>query len=311
MVLNIPLFPDTASKGAHHVDYLYFFLVANFVFFCAVVFCALIFFAIRYRRDAHPKAEQIHGSILLELTWTIIPFLISLFMFAWGAVVYFGFARPPANSMEVYGVGKQWMWKFQHIEGAREINQLHVPVDRDVRVVLTSQDVIHDFAVPAFRLKGDVIPGRYTSVWFRATKTGTYRLFCDQYCGTLHSGMVGDVIVMNPADYQDWVATRAEGSLGQQGEKIFQQLGCNTCHRSDSQARGPNLAGLYGNPVKLKDGSTVIADEGYIRESVVNPNAKIVAGFDSVMPTFQGQINEDDMLALVYYIKSLHSQEPG
>ncbi len=311
MLLNIPLFPESASNMSRQVDYLYFFQIANLLFFTVLVAALVVYFAVRYRRAKSPKPEPIHGSMILEIAWSVIPLGISLIMFAWGAVVYFHFNRPPANAMEIYGTGKQWMWKFQHIEGAREINQLHVPVDRDVRVVLTSQDVIHDFAVPAFRLKGDVIPGRYTSVWFRATKTGTYRLFCDQYCGTLHSGMVGDVIVMNPADYQDWVATRAEGSLGQQGEKIFQQLGCNTCHRSDSQARGPNLAGLYGNPVKLKDGSTVIADEGYIRESVVNPNAKIVAGFDSIMPTFQGQINEDDMLALVYYIKSLHSQEPG
>ena len=164
-----------------------------------------------------------------------------MFMFAWGAVVYFSFARPPANSMEVYGVGKQWMWKFQHIEGQREINQLHVPVNRDVRVILTSQDVIHDFAVPAFRLKGDVVPGRYTSVWFHATKTGTYHLFCDQYCGTLHSGMIGDVMVMAPADYQNWLLTGGEGSMAQQGEHLFQQLGCNTCHRNDSEARGPRM----------------------------------------------------------------------
>src|SRR5437667_2342805 len=286
MWFNIPLFPERAATLANQVDYLYFFLILNTVFFTLVVAAAVAYFAMRYRRAKHPRAEQIHGSLILELSWSIIPFMIAMVMFGWGAVVYFDYSRPPANAMEIYGTGKQWMWIFQHSEGQREINQLHVPVDRDVRVVLTSQDVIHDFAVPAFRLKGDVIPGRYTSVWFRATKTGTYRLFCDQYCGTLHSGMVGDVIVMNPADYQDWVATRAEGSLGQQGEKIFQQLGCNTCHRSDSQARGPNLAGLYGNPVKLKDGSTVIADEGYIRESVVNPNTKIVAGFDSVMPTF-------------------------
>ncbi|HTC95917.1 MAG TPA: cytochrome c oxidase subunit II [Terriglobales bacterium] len=311
MVSNIPLFPESASSMSSHVDYLYFFLTANLIFFTGLVAVLVVYFAIRYRRAKNPKAEPIHGSMILELTWTIIPLGISLVMFAWGAVVYFHFNRPPANAMEIYGTGKQWMWKFQHIEGAREINQLHVPVNRDVRVVLTSQDVIHDFAVPAFRLKGDVVPGRYVSVWFRATKTGNYRLFCDQYCGTLHSGMVGEVIVMDPAEYQDWVSSRGEGSLGQQGEKIFQQLGCNTCHRNDSLARGPNLAGLYGNPVKLKDGSLIIADEGYIRESIVNPSTKIVAGFDNVMPTFQGQINEDDMIALVYYIKSLHNQQPG
>jgi cytochrome c oxidase subunit 2 len=311
MQSNIPLFPESASSMSSQVDYLYFFQVANLLFFAGVVAALVVYFAIRYRREKSPKSEPIHGSMILEVAWSVIPLGISLVMFVWGAWVYFHFYRPPANAMEIYGTGKQWMWKFQHVEGAREINQLHVPVDRDVRVVLTSQDVIHDFAVPAFRLKGDVIPGRYSSVWFRATKTGTYRLFCDQYCGTLHSGMVGEVIVMKPEEYQQWLSTRAEGSLGQQGEKIFQQLGCNTCHRNDSLARGPNLAGLYGNPVKMKDGSMVIADEGYIRESIVSPNAKIVAGFDSIMPTFQGQINEDDMIALVYYIKSLQNQQPG
>jgi len=308
---NIPLFPESASSMARDVDHLYFLQVANLIFFTGLVAALVVYFAIRYRRDKSPHSEPIHGSMVLEIAWTVIPLGISLIMFAWGAWVYFGFYRPPANAMEIYGTGKQWMWKFQHIEGAREINQLHVPVNRDVRVVLISQDVIHDFAVPAFRLKGDVIPGRYTSVWFRATKTGTYRLFCDQYCGTLHSGMVGEVIVMDPADYQDWISARGEGSLGQQGEKIFQQLGCNTCHRNDSLARAPNLAGLYGNQVKLKDGAVVNADDAYIRESIVNPSAKIVSGWENIMPTFQGQISEDDMIALVYYIKSLRTQQPG
>lgn len=311
MVFNIPLFPDSASTLARHVDLLYFFIVANFLFFCGVVFSALAYFAVRYRRERNPHAEQIHGSMLLELTWTTIPFLIAMVMFAWGALVFFYYSRPPANALEVYAVGKQWMWKIQHVEGQREINQLHVPVNRDVRVIMTSQDVIHDFAVPAFRLKGDVIPGRYTSVWFHATKTGTYHLFCDQYCGTLHSGMVGDVIVMEPADYQNWLASGGEGSMAQQGEHLFQQLGCNTCHRNDSEAHGPNLAGLYGNPVHLTDGRTVTADDGYIRESIVNPNAKIVYGFQAIMPSFQGQIDEEGLLQLISYIKSMRSQQPG
>jgi cytochrome c oxidase subunit 2 len=184
-------------------------------------------------------------------------------------------------------------------------------VNRDVRVIMTSQDVIHDFAVPAFRLKGDVIPGRYTSVWFHATKTGTFHLFCDQYCGTLHSGMIGDVIVMEPAEYQSWLNAGGEGSMAQQGEHLFQQLGCNTCHRNDSEARGPNLAGLYNHPVHLADGSTVTADDAYIRESIVNPNAKVVYPFQAVMPSFQGQIDEEGILELISYIKSMQSQQPG
>ena len=311
MWFNIPLFPERAATLANQVDYLYFFLILNTVFFTLVVAVGVAYFAMRYRRAKHPRAEQIHGSLILELSWSIIPFMIAMVMFGWGAVVYFDYSRPPANAMEIYGTGKQWMWKFQHSEGQREINQLHVPVGRDVRVILTSQDVIHDFAVPAFRLKGDVIPGRYTSLWFHATRTGEFHLFCDQYCGTLHSGMIGKVYVMDQREFQDWITTGGEGSLAQQGEKYFQQLGCTTCHRADSLARGPNLAGIYGNPVLLTNGQTVRADEGYIRESIVSPTAKIVAGFQPIMPSFQGQISEEGLIQLLSYIKSLQSQQPG
>jgi cytochrome c oxidase subunit 2 len=232
-------------------------------------------------------------------------------MFGWAALVYFSYNRPPANALQVYVVGKQWMWKIQHQEGPREINQLHVPVGRDVRVTMTSQDVIHDFSVPAFRLKGDVIPGRYTNVWFHATETGTFHLFCDQYCGTLHSGMIGQVIVMTPDEYQNWIQTSGEGSLAQQGEHLFFQLGCNTCHRNDSLARAPNLYGLYGNPVHLEDGRTIVADDAYVRESIMNPSAKIVAGWQNIMPTFQGQIDEEGIIQLIAYIKSMQSLPPG
>jgi len=226
-------------------------------------------------------------------------------MFAWGATVYFYYARPPANAMEVYAVGKQWMWKFQHAEGPREIDQLHVPVGRDVRVIMTSQDVIHDLSVPAFRLKGDVVPGRYTNVWFHATRTGTFHLFCDQYCGTLHSGMIGDVFVQTPDEYEQWLAAHGEGSMAQQGQKLFQQLGCNTCHRNDSQARGPNLNGLYGGPIHLQDGRIITANEDYIRECITHPNALRVVGWQPIMPSFQGQISEDGIVQLIAYIKSM------
>ena len=228
-----------------------------------------------------------------------------MFIFVWGAIIYFAETRPPRNAMEVYAVGKQWMWKFQHQEGQREINVLHVPVDRDVRMIMTSQDVIHSFFVPAFRIKADVLPGRYTSTWFHATVPGTYHLFCSQYCGTQHSGMVGEVVVMDPAAYQQWAASGSDGSLAQQGEEAFQQYGCSMCHRADYQGRGPNLVDLFGKPVLLDDGRTVIADESYIRESIIFPGAKVVSGFKNIMPNFQGQISEEELIALVAYIKGL------
>ena len=235
----------------------------------------------------------------------MIPLGLSLVMFAWGASIFFTESRPPADSMEIFVTGKQWMWKIQHNEGAREINELHVPVNRDIRLTLTSEDVIHDFYVPAFRTKTDVLPGRYTTEWFRPTKVGEYHIFCAEYCGTKHSGMIGTVYVMNEADYNAWLgAGSGEGSMAEQGEALFNQLGCGTCHASainKQNGRCPNLNGLFGTTVELKDGSKVRADESYIRESVLYPQAKIVAGYDDIMPTFKGLITEDGMLKLVEY----------
>jgi cytochrome c oxidase subunit 2 len=213
--------------------------------------------------------------------------------------------RPPKGAMEIYCVGKQWMWKFQHTEGQREINELHVPAGRDVRMVMTSQDVIHSFYVPAFRIKADVLPGRYTSTWFHATVPGRYHLFCAEYCGTQHSGMVGEVIVMDPADYERWAAGGVDGSLASAGEKSFQQYGCSMCHRSDAAGRGPNLVAVFGRAVLLDDGRTVTADESYVRESILNPGAKIVSGFKNIMPTFEGQLSEEEVIGLVAYVKAL------
>ncbi len=222
-----------------------------------------------------------------------------MIFFAWGSLIYFQEARPPKGAMEVYVVAKQWMWKFEYEDGQRDINQLHVPVGRDVKMVMSSQDVIHSFFVPAFRIKADVLPGRFTTTWFRPTKVGTYHLFCSQYCGTNHSAMIGQVIVMEPAEYQAWMSGGASsGSLASNGQQLFQQLGCATCHRSDTQGRGPNLAGVFGKQVLLDDGRTVIADENYIRESILNPGAKIVSGFKPIMPTFQGQVSEENLMAL-------------
>jgi cytochrome c oxidase subunit 2 len=270
-----------------------------------------VIFAVRYQKRAGREATPIEGSTAVEIAWTTIPFGIFLFIFAWGAYIYFLERTPPKDSSDVYTVAKQWMWKFQHLEGHREINELHVPVGRDIRMIMTSQDVIHSFYVPAFRVKQDVLPGRYTVAWFHATKPGTYHLFCAEYCGTNHSGMIGDVVVMEPAQYQAWLSGGgAMGSLAQTGEGIFQSLGCSTCHRMDTQGRGPNLLGIFGKPVLLEDGRTVAADENYIRESIVNPQAKVVSGFKPIMPTFQGIVSEEQVNALVAYVKSL-SQPPA
>ncbi len=312
---NLPLFPERASALAWQVDGLYFLLIAVSAFFSLLIFAVIFFFAVKYRRSVHPHPVQIEGSLPLELAWTLIPLGICMIFFAWGSLIYFQEARPPKGAMEVYVVGKQWMWKFEHETGQREINQLHVPIGRDVKLVMSSQDVIHSFFVPAFRVKADVLPGRFTQIWFHTTKTGTYHLFCSQYCGTDHSAMIGQVIVMEPVAFQAWLnGGENTGSLASNGQQLFQQLGCATCHRFDTQGRGPNLAGLFGKPVLLDDGRTVTADENYLRESILNPGAKIVAGFKPIMPSFQGQVSEESLGALVAYIKSLaqpQANEPG
>jgi cytochrome c oxidase subunit 2 len=243
----------------------------------------------------------------LELTWTFIPFVIVMTIFVWGASVYFAMARPPEETLNIYVVGKQWMWKFQHLDGQREINELHVPVGRPVKLIMTSEDVIHDVFVPAFRVKADVIPGRYTNIWFNPTKPGRYHLFCAEYCGTRHSGMVGEVVVMDPTEYQTWLGGGPEGSLAEGGAKLFASLACNTCHRPDAQGRGPVLEGLFGKTVTLQSGETVTVDEAYVRESILNPSAKITAGFQPIMPTFQGLVTEEQLLELIEYVKALRS----
>jgi cytochrome c oxidase subunit 2 len=305
-----PLFPEQASTMAPRVDALYFFLIGISVFFAALIAGLIVFFAIRYRRRSPGEVgAPVHGGMALEITWTVIPFFIAMVIFVWGASVFYAMNRPPDETINVYVVGKQWMWKFQHLDGQREINELHVPVGRAVKLIMTSEDVIHDVFIPAFRVKADVLPGRYTNIWFQATRPGRYHLFCAEYCGTRHYGMGGEVIVMEPAEYQAWLSGGApEGSLASAGEQLFQNLACITCHRADSQGRGPVLQGLFGKPVQLQDGSTVIADEAYIRESILHPSAKIVAGFQPIMPTFQGLVSEEQLLELVEYVKSLQAQ---
>ena len=290
---------------ASRVDALYIFLLIVTGMMTLLIFICLVYFAARFRYRPGVRAEQIEGSTALEVTWSTIPFLIFMVIFAWGAVVYFKERTPPSDSTEVYVVAKQWMWKLEHAEGQREINELHIPVGRDVRMIMTSQDVIHSFFIPAFRIKQDVLPGRYTVAWFRATKPGVYHLFCAEYCGTQHSGMVGSIVVLEPAQYETWMNGGSTGPLSATGEKIFAELGCSTCHRSDTQGRGPNLHGVFGKPVQLEDGRTVTADENYLRECILDPGTKRVKGFQPIMPTFQGLVSEEQVNALVAYIKSI------
>lgn len=304
----IPLVPESASSFSWQVDALYFYLSGVTLFFALLISAVLIFFTIRYRRRTpYEIPRPIAGSHKLETLWTVIPFLIAMTMFGWGAKLYFEQYKPPANAIEVYVVGKQWMWKLQHATGQREINELHVPVGRKIKLIMTSEDVIHDFFVPAFRTKADVVPGRYTTLWFEATKPGKYHLFCAEYCGMNHSGMTGSVYVMEPREFDNWLAGNTSStSPAAAGQQLFQTLGCASCHGANGEGgRGPTLAGLIGRDTPLEGGQTVRADEAYIRESILNPGAKIVAGFQPIMPTFQGQVTEDQLLQLVAFIKSL------
>jgi cytochrome c oxidase subunit 2 len=306
-----PLFPEAASTMAHRVDALYFFLLAVSGFFSLLIAGLVVYFAIKYRRrHKDDVGVQVAGGLMLEIGWTVVPFLITLVIFFWGASIFFAMSRPPDETLNIYVVGKQWMWKIQHTDGTREINELHVPVGRAVKLIMTSEDVLHDFSIPAFRVKADVLPGRYTQIWFEATAPGRYHLFCAEYCGTRHSGMIGQVVVMDAANYQTWLSGGApEGSLASTGEKLFADLACNTCHRPDSRGRGPVLAGVFGHQVQLQSGEVLTADEQYLRESILQPSAKVTAGFQPVMPAFQGIVTEEQLLALVEYVKSLSSPE--
>ena len=301
------LIPDQASTLAADVDQLYWFITGVTAFFGILVCVLVVYFAVKYRtNDPLAVGAPITGSIPLVLAWSVIPFLISVVIFGWAAKVFFDIYRPPDQTLEIYATGKRWMWKFQHLDGKAEINELHVPVGRPVKVTFTSEDVLHSLYFPAFRTKADAIPGRYSSVWFDATKTGEWHIFCAEYCGTKHSGMIGMVYVMEPAAYQAWLSGGAEGgTLAQRGERLFSELACNTCHLNDGSGRGPSLIDKFGTREQLANGSAVTIDEGYVRESILTPQLKIVAGYQPVMPTFQGLVNEEGVMALIEYIKSL------
>lgn len=312
MNTDLQLFPEQASSLAAEVDAVYFYLCAVSVFFSVLIAALIVFFAIRYRQGS--RADRTTGAghfFAIEVTWIIIPFVLTMIMFFWGADIYFRIARAPDNAIVVNTVAKQWMWKFQHPEGKSEINDLHVPLGQPVRMNMISEDVIHSFYVPAFRVKQDVLPGRYTSIWFEATRLGEYHLFCAEYCGAKHSEMKGKVIVMEPSQYQDWLAGGARGDTPvEAGRKLFEERRCDQCHKPlGEQGRGPPLEGLFNTQVPLTNGQSVIADEAYIRESILRPQAKLHAGYQPLMPTFEGQIGEEGILHLIAYIKSLNKSE--
>ncbi len=301
------ILPPQASSFARDVDVFYGFMIAVTAFFSLLIGTLVVFFAIKYRRRSPTEiATDVHESSVLEIVWTVIPLGLVLVMFVWGAALYFRITRPPADAIHVYVTGKQWMWKVQHADGQREMNELHVPVGTPVRLTMASEDVIHSFFVPAFRFKRDVVPGRIATAWFEATRPGKYHLFCAEFCGTRHSGMIGWVYALKPAEYQAWISGGTAGeTLAAAGAKRFQEQACNTCHAEQAGARGPSLIGLYGKRVRLQSGATVVADEEYLRESIVNPQAKLLEGYPPIMPTFQGLISEEGLLQLIAYIKSL------
>jgi cytochrome c oxidase subunit 2 len=305
---HFPLWPPEASTIAPQMDALLFFMILISLVGLTIVVLLMTSFCILYQRERHPVAVPIEGSTLLEATWTIIPLGLFLIMFVWGSLLYFRIYTPPANAMNIYVVGKQWMWKAEHPGGQHEINALHVPVGRAVQLTIISQDVFHSFSIPAFRVKREAIPGRYTTVWFEPTKVGTYHLFCTQYCGTNHSAMIGEIVVLSQDDYRAWENQSTSGqSLAQNGERLFASLSCNACHNGRPDSRGPSLAGVYGSNLALASGSTVHVDEAYLREAILNPSQHITQGYQPIMPTYQGQISEDGVISLVEFIKQLNS----
>lgn len=304
---DVPLFPEQASTFASKVDALYFFALAVTAFFTLGIFVGVLYLFVKYRRKSEDEyGHAIHGSVALEIAWSVVPFIITMVLFAWGAQVFIVGMSKPEDAREYLATAKQWMWKFQHPEGHREINTLHVPVGEKIKLTMTSEDVIHSFFVPAFRVKQDVLPGRYTQVWFEATKPGSYHLFCTEYCGAEHAQMIGTVYVLEQDEYQEWLSGGIVGSTPvASGEELFAQYACNTCHEQGGNMRGPSLHEIAGSEVRLADGRLVPRDENYLREAILNPGAKLVEGYPNLMPTYQGQISEEGVAHLIAYIKSL------
>lgn len=310
---DLQFLPATASSHASAMNWLFAGLVATSAFILLLVFGLMIVFCVRYRRGSGAdRGDRLKKTWAVEVGWTAATFVLFMGLYAWGANLYIDLHRPPADADDIYVVGKQWMWKVEHPGGQKEIDALHVPVGRPVRLVLTSQDVIHDFAIPAFRIRQDAVPGRYETLWFTPTEVGEYRLFCAEFCGTEHAHMGGMVTVMEPGDFQRWLDAQGAGeTLAQEGASLFRQYGCSGCHGGASTVRAPPLEGLYGRPVPLAGGGTVIADDRYIRDSILMPRAQVAAGYPAVMPSFAGQIGEDDLVKIVAYVKSLGAKPPA
>lgn len=308
---DLQLFPEAASSVAGRVDAIFWFMTGMTVIFSVLIALAIVFFGIRYRQGSKVLRTPYVPPLWLELSWIIVPVPILLFIFVWSSELFLEMQRPPADSMEIRVVARQWMWKLQHPSGRREIDELHVPTGRPIRLTMISDDVIHSFFVPAFRMKQDVLPNRYTTTWFQAETPGTYHLFCAEYCGTNHSRMKGKVIVQTPSEYQAWLAGRSsDASPAVTGAALFEKFRCAGCHMSQTgENRAPPLGGIAGREVRLQDGRTVVADDTYLRESILRPSARIVAGFTPLMPTYEGQLNEEEVSDLLAYIKGLRS--PG
>jgi cytochrome c oxidase subunit 2 len=309
---NFRLFPEQASTVAPHVDALYGFLVAVSAFFTVAIFIAIVYLAYKYRHGRPKDRPWSHPQQLwwLEAAWITIPLALTMVMFVWGSVLYFEMRTAPPGALQLQVVGKQWMWKIHHPQGRSEINELHVPVGRPIELQMISEDVIHSFFIPDFRVKMDVLPGRYTRMWFEATQPGEYHLFCAEYCGTDHADMRGRLIAMEPDEYVRWLEGRTTERPQTTGQRLFTQFRCQTCHGENSELRSPPLHGLSGSTVALADGRTVYADETYLRESIVSPAAKVTAGYPPLMPPYQGQLSEEQLLKLIEYIKSLPQGDP-
>ena len=311
---DFPLFPAQASSTAAKVDALMLFEIGVTVVIAVAIFLVLLGFCIRFRRgNPVDRSNAPTHDKAMEVVWIVVPMLLSLVMYVWSTRLFFEMYQPPVDAAQIDVVGKQWMWYLQHSQGRSETNELHVPLGRPVKLNMTSQDVIHSFFIPAFRVKQDVLPGRYTSLWFEPTQVGVYDLFCAEYCGTNHSIMIGKVHVMEPADYEAWLSEKGVGpSQAEEGERLFVQHHCAGCHRGSQTVHAPKLEGVYGKPVPVQEGRDVrfvTADDRYIRDSILLPKNEVVAGYEPIMPSYKDQISEPDLLKIIAYIKSIANRE--
>lgn len=323
---NFPLFPPDASAHARQVDLLAIVLTLLALFFATAIAVAIGAFVYRFRKGhAVDRSNPPARLILLELSWIVIPFGLALVIFTWASILYLRQQSPRNHALVIYVMGQQWMWKFQHPAGKREINTLHVPLGKPIDLLLTSQDVIHSLFIPALRIKQDAVPGRYTRLSFTADRPGEFHLLCAEYCGTQHSQMRGAITVMAPEAYERWLTEptslstasttgtppAAATSMATAGERLFRQFGCSGCHQPGDKGACPDLAGKFGKPVPLASGKPVVFDEQYVQESVWEPNAKIAAGYAPMMPSFKGQVSQDQLLQLIAYLRSLSGGSDG